>query len=307
MEFLEALSIRNIAFRKHPDPEEVWICCPFCNEDRFRLGLNFKKNVAHCFNCGWKSRKAIPDYLSAVRIHAAVDGYEAREEESAPVVELPEDFTLLWTLEPSDGAEWFAAREYLERRGVTEVQMRQYDLGASWTGRFSYRVIFPVVFQDRLLGLVGRDFTGYRKPKYLNSIGVKTVYGLRQRAGSELLILSEGCLKALAIARIAPDVCSASLLGSSVTEGQIEQIRASGFREVCLFSDPDRPGKIGALKIARAFADSGVRVSMVYPIPTKQADDFSPDELRFQVEKNIRRFDATTEMKLKGELCRTSA
>jgi DNA primase len=141
----------------------------------------------------------------------------------------------------------------------------------------------------------------------LNSVGAKAIYGVRTRRAREPLILSEGCLKALAIARAYPDCCSGALLGSAVTEGQIERIRACGFDRVVLLSDPDRAGKKGICQVAVRLAEAGVEAQLVYPVPSVQADELSQNELAAVLRNNIVPFSPSIALRLKKEICLTSA
>lgn len=287
MTFVELLTVRNIPFRRRSKPGEVWVPCPFCREERFRLGLNYARNLGHCFNCGWKSRRAVQSFLREIRLDVQIEGIPEDIPEGKPEpVRLPDDFTPLWTLEKKDET-FYDARRYLEDRGVPEWQMKEHRIGASYSGRFAYRVIFPVVYQGKLAGLVARDFSGRREPKYLNSMGQKAVYNLRRRKRFDDLILSEGCLKALAIERATERFCSGALLGSAVTDEQIEMIYKAGHDSVILWSDPDRAGKLGTAKIAQAFAESGFWVRIVWPVPSKQADEHTTEEVREFLRNNI--------------------
>lgn len=261
--------------------------------------MNYVRNLGHCFNCGWKSRHAIQAFLKAIRLDVQIEGVPEETEQAKPErVTLPDDFTALWTLRESDDT-FYEARRYLEDRGVPEWQMRRHYIGASYSGRLAYRVIFPVVYRGKLQGLVARDFSGRREPKYLNSMGSKAVYNLRRRKRYEDLILSEGCLKALAIERATECFCSGALLGSAVTDEQIEMIYNAGYDSVILWADPDRAGRLGAAKIAEAFAESGFSVRIVWPVPPKQADEHTTDEIREFLRNNIARFSWAIQSRLR--------
>ena len=283
MTFLEALTFRGVPFRRNSSRRnEINLCCPFCDDTRFRLGFNYFRNVAHCFNCGWKSRKATRLLLRQFEIDAAnvADAaLDAAEEPREERLELPDDFTLLATAERADGPLW-TARRYLLKRGVSGRLIERHYLGGCLSGKFAYRVIIPVVYDDELKGIVGRDWTGNREPKYLNSRGDRSVYNLSSGGGP--LFLTEGCFKALAIedALSGFTVQSAALLGHSVTDLQVEQIRQSGYREVVVWSDPDRVGVEGGLNIADRLAAENLAVRFVYPLPRAQADEMDPEEIR---------------------------
>ena len=284
MTFLEALTFRGIQYRRNVSRRnEVNLCCPFCDDTRYRLGLNYFKSLAHCFNCGWKSRAATRLILLQLQIDAmsisdsAMDMVEEAEEKP---LELPDDFTLLSTAEEDDGPLW-TARKYLLQRGISPKVIKEHYLGGCLSGKFGYRVIIPVVFKDELKGIVGRDWTGCREPKYLNSAGERSMYNLSPE-GEGPLFLSEGCFKAVAIeqALLGFKVGSSALLGHSITELQVEQIRASGHRQMVIFSDADRVGVEGAVNVADRLSDENFEVRFVHPLPLADADDLSQEDIQ---------------------------
>jgi hypothetical protein len=284
MTFLEALTFRGVQYRRNVSRRnEVNLCCPFCDDTRFRLGLNYFKSVAHCFNCGWKSRKATRLILLQFHIDAlsisdsAMDMVEEAEERP---LELPEDFTLLSTADPEDGPLW-TARKYLLQRGISPKVIKEHYFGGCLSGKFGYRIIIPVVFKEELKGIVGRDWTGCREPKYLNSAGERSMYNLGLE-GEGPLFLSEGCFKAVAIEQALRGfkVGSSALLGHSITDLQIEQIRESGHRRMVIFSDADRVGVEGAINVANRLADENFDVRFVHPLPLADADDMTPEDIR---------------------------
>lgn len=257
------------------------MCCPFCSDARFRLGLNWLKSVGHCFNCDWKSRRAVPEVLRGLQLEVQVTAGREAPNPDAKVepITLPEDFALLSTLTPDD-EDFYEPRRYMRKRGVTPDQMEQHYLGSSWVGRYAYRVIFPVHYKKKLLGLVARDWTGKKEPKYLNSPGDKGLYNVRPtRDRGRWLVLSEGCLKALAIERAAPDVMSAALLGHSINGPQRDQIYDAGYKTAVIFPDPDKAGLSGVLPVAERLAEDRVNVRVVYPAPRAQADELSSREI----------------------------
>jgi hypothetical protein len=162
-----------------------------------------------------------------------------------PPVELPEDFSCLTrTFDDLDAA----ARAYVLQRGVTPEQIAKYQIGVSFTGRYAYRVLFPVREGRVLRGIVARDYTGRQKPKYLNSPGGMALFGFDPEA--ETCVLSEGVFKALRLQRVQPwGTNSAAVLGHHLTEYKINQILKSKCRDLIFVPDPDLVGRQGVIRM----------------------------------------------------------
>lgn len=286
MTFLELLVQRRIPYRPRSKPGEIWLCCPrpSCEDTRFRLGVNWRKNVGHCFNCGWKTRKAIQSLLRLWRIEAQIQGGEDLPEEKPEEVHLPEDFSLVTSLD-SDPP-WGQPLAYLRQRGFKPSQLRRHRIGASFVGRFAFRIVMPVYYKRELCGLVGRSWCG-REPKYLNSTGKRVIWNMDRREGPQILILAEGIFKAMALEAAGPSAVyrASALLGHSITEVQLDQIEECGFRRVVVWPDPDPQGIKGARQICEQLQERGLEASIPWPLPTRQADEMDASELDLRLRK----------------------
>ena len=110
---------------------------PNCGDNRFRLGLNYKKNVGQCFNCHWKAkRNAVQKVLRALSLQEMplTDVRNEVEEAKPEEPKLPEDFTLLSEVEEDDDLLWTPV-QYLLDRGITRKQIKRHYLGCSKIGR----------------------------------------------------------------------------------------------------------------------------------------------------------------------------
>lgn len=281
----DLLRLRGVRFRLTPG-HDLQVCCPFCqqrgeSEDtRFRLGINLYTSQGHCFNCGWKSRsRAAFLFLRELGLHA--DWHEELRAATEPdppkmeVVSLPPDFELLTMADRKDPLVR-QAMHYLATREIAEQQIRRHRIGVSLVGRYAYRIVFPIAYQGRLRMLVGRDFTGRAKARYLNSHGEKLLFGCHgKRAAS--VVLTEGIFKALALERVLPDnwACLA-ILGHDITPLQLEQLRELRTERVVVWPDPDRVGIEGAIQICDSLIDR-YRVEIVTKAAA-QADELTTAE-----------------------------
>lgn len=288
------LQMRGIDVKQSPSNEnEFRICCPFCvsmgtsPDFRFRLGFNIESGLASCFNCGWRSRKAILELVKEFGLgdealeQVQVVHYTKQTRERSKPVRLPEGFQLLSEIEEDDDL-FGSARRYVNERGITLEQLERHEIGATVSDwRFGYRVIFPVRDKDeKLLGYTGRDWTGRRDPKYLLSEGNKSVYNARPDLyPARIVVLSEGVTKSLAIERAVRNmICSAAVFGHTLSDTQMGQLK--GFEEVCLFPDPDTEGLKGFLAVGANIATQFSKVSMVWPWPEQQADEMTHGEIK---------------------------
>lgn len=272
------LTKRREQYRNGARRGEILICCPFCVErgesqdTRFRLSINYiptatGDTLGNCFNCGWGSHKAVAYLLRHWQLPQADWGNDLLDADDKPIepVHLPEDFTRL----TNPRIDWEEiALDYVLRRGITKEQIHRHKIGVSLIGRYAYRIVFPIYKDKRLHGIVGRDFTGKREPRYLFNVGEKALYGMRQ--GTQRVVLAEGVFKALRLAQALPCTYSCiAMLGHTLTE--VQQAQLADVEEAVLWLDPDNVGVRGGFRVASALQAQGTQVSFV--LPEKPADD----------------------------------
>lgn len=272
MNLREALRARRIPYRDGRG-DELSLCCPFCTDSRFRLGVNTRTGQANCFNCNWKRRKGAVQLLAKKLEMGEISGPTEEKKTVVEKVTLPKDFTLLWDVK-DDSFMWYRkALDYLvlERRLLLE-QIKEKKIGISLTGRYAYRIIFPV-YMNRLVGLVTRDFTGTQKRPYLNSPGEKGLYNIPPiKNRGNTLVITEGVFDCLSVERAFrgyprhPDTCA--LLGRALTEVQENQLR--GYTQIILWPDNDRPGIQGMCRIAEQLKN---RYMVMWVSPSSKGKD----------------------------------
>lgn len=256
--------------------DEIRVCCPFCPDrgrspdDEYALGVNVHTGIGHCFRCGWRSGFA----LDKLKVERREFSFEDPKTETPPP-RLPEDFTLL---QEDDSDEWMTiAWRYVTNppskkgRGISEIQVRNKRLGLSMTGKFAYRVIFPIYRNEKLLGFTGRTILKDGFPKWKHSEGLNAMYPARISKTADTVVLTEGVVDALAVARnlsvldigwkICPD--SIALLGTGLPAEKMEWIER--YQEIVLWMDPDRAGK-------KFTADIGERLSETFQVMVVRPD-----------------------------------
>jgi len=287
MTILDALRIRGVPVRvSQTDRSEIRICCPFCqargfsSDQRFRLGLDLRRGWGHCFNCGWKSRNAV-SWLSKQLELGAVEFVSARqksEQRTKKVIQLPEGYTPLkevW----ADPFPWYRmVRAYLyDRRMMTRKEIFRLRVGITLVGKYAYRAIFPIYYQGKLRGFVGRGITDEQKPPYLNSVGEKWLFNSPDRPSNagRKCILVEGIFDCVRLHRLLSEKYDVmAVLGHSLTEKQEEVLLP--YRKVVLWSDPDSAGITGFLRVAEQMHFAGKKVQIVPPTLLRDVDTY-PD------------------------------
>ena len=243
---------------------EARVNCPFCAlrgkspDIDFSAGVNFRKNVGHCFRCGWRSRHALQQFGLVSRDQAYTSSAAQTRQNKA---ELPDDFMLLAQRRPDIWAR--RAVRYLVTRGVTASEINQYDIGLSMIGRFRGRVIFPIRDRKRrLLGFTGRTILKDTEPKWLHSAGLQTMFPALWRK-RKCVTLVEGVFDALAVARSCGTVTDVfAMLGTHLSEPKLEWLL--DYKNVVLWTDPDKAGYRALAEISPVLQDSGCTVEVVF-------------------------------------------
>lgn len=153
-----------------------------------------------------------------------------------------------------DIAERFAASI-----GLPTSALLQFDVGYS-----PERDALIIAEQDRyggVVGLVARRESGQKRAMTGSKRGL-TGTGFLHRTGR--LHIGEGFTDAVALASIGLHEIVGRPSSSSGTDELLHLVKESGYRQVVLFADSDKPGQAGAAKLAHALATE-VPVRIVTP------------------------------------------
>jgi len=179
--------------------------CPFCagsrgNPYRKCFGILAAVGIYRCFRCEIKGK-----------LHDMEDTSEefrtapSNEPEAPPVFEPPEGFT---SLEGDRSLSLQPAREYLDKRGIGPELVHEAQLGACAWGKYSGRVVAPVLDFDRQtwLGFSARSWLprGSVEQPYLNPGGMLKGHifyngAIIHEKPGEPLFVCEGIFDALAL------------------------------------------------------------------------------------------------------------
>jgi DNA primase len=291
LDILEA-SGTNIRY-SHSDKNEVTICCPFCQDTRFRLGINLRNGKGHCFNdCGFKSRDIM--YTARMLCEAFGIKFSARQfvqeqqerrqhrlaikEPEALGPGLPLEYETFNDICDNIGRK---ARAYLKNRGVSALQIAYHKIGFAAAGEMAWRILFPIVDEDGIVhGCAGRDFSGQQTPKYLNTPGVKLLWNAHRPATAAVVV--EGVMDAIRVERVllqTKGTVAVARLGSIITTLQMNQLKH--YDRVTVFPDCDRAGVHGAIELCRRCDARGISVSVVIPrsMTGRDPGDMEEDEI----------------------------
>jgi len=278
--------------------DEVLIPCPFCtgssdvSGERKVFGLDLVNGKAHCFRCDWKSASVVYtarmlckawdiDFSWRLRLSAAEAQEVASErkpdpKKAAEPVGLPLEYERFG--DPTDEIEQFAMA-YLQGRGITRRDIRDYQVGFAGAGDFSWRIMFPVIGEDGVVyGCVGRDFSGKSKMPYRNTEGIRLMWNGQHAATTA--VVCEGVMDAIRVNRVLreqfPDHVAMAALGAGLTPEQLAQL--SKYEQVIMFSDWDVAGVKETAQRAEVCAEAGMHSLIVEP-DSMTGDD--PDSMSY--------------------------
>ena len=171
-------------------------CCPFHNEKTPSFYVNDDKGFYHCFGCGahgdvirFLTEQEGMGFIDAVKQLAAQAGLEVPSEspEARQRAEVTETLQSL----ARRACEWFqgqlrsptgvAAREYLERRGVSAAMIKDFALGFAPDSRTALKTAMKDAGEDKLVeaGLLGRTDAGETYDRFRGRL----MFPIRDRRG----------------------------------------------------------------------------------------------------------------------------
>lgn len=198
---------------------------------------------------GWSGVRGASDYERALSV-----GEKIRRSVETEYRKVTEEELGVWKKE---------VPKYILKRGVTMEQVRRWELGYD---KKEKRLIFPIRdFLGELIGVSGRDVTGFRMPKYKHYIGTRketVLYG-ENKIDKQVkrAYLVEGFMDVLGLERLGVKNVLATM-GTSISEDQVKKLQR-WFTEVVFIPDGDRPGLQFVEDFAERLADSISRVGIV--------------------------------------------
>lgn len=243
------LGLLEISFgpgKKDRNTYDYTFYCPFCKHHKPKLVVNVESGFYNCFTCHpptkganpvylLKKVKAHPDHVNEMKSYFSDRG-KKEEVGTDSIVTLPKEFRPLY--DSSDKSfDKKRAMSYLISRGITEDDVKRYNIGYCSLGRFQDRIIVPSYGANGLLNyFVARSMDKNSNRKYdAPSCKKSSIVGLESLVNWKIpVILCEGAFDAIAIKRNA-----IPLFGSSISEALMERLVDGQVKTVYLALDKD--------------------------------------------------------------------
>ena len=298
VEDLEALLI-DLGFEKrrvinNARGANIMVCCPFHEERNPSCGISADKEIGGCFTCG--TTFTLPyfvSYVKGINIIRAKDYLDERFNVSKKTVSklptykryeeevLAETRNVLSRLKLAPYKSGKIVHNYLLSRGFTKASFKEFMLG--WDSEKS-RITIPVFWGDNeLAGFLGRavlepKINGKDNPEYKAVYHDADKYLVYEFEKSKILyplnkfelpsdksvILVEGTLDAIWM-HILGFKNTLAILGSKISQEQIELLSSLGVRRVINFLDNDKAGMEGIKKVVSLGKRDFIYFTVEYP------------------------------------------
>ena len=200
------------SYRKQRD--EYLYSCPFCESSsgKMKMSINFSKNFAKCWSCDWRAKniyrivRRFGTYDQRQK-YLLLDGRldltefdnffaEINDEEIKQTISLPDEFVSLCNKNlPSSSRK---ALKYLNSRGITQKDIRNWKIGYCTGGKYGGRIVIPSYnWEGDANYFIARSFVGDWK-RYLNPpVGRDIVFNELYVDWDEEVVLVEGVFDAI--------------------------------------------------------------------------------------------------------------
>jgi len=259
------------------------INCPSCNDARKnkrKLIVRLDDGRYHCWVCGLKG-KSVRSLLKKFTISPQIDtlirfrGRTERSIENPVEVSLPVGYVSLALLSKAD-PDIIATKKYLERRGLSTLDMARWRVLAVRTGQYRRRVIVPSFDEGGNLNyFVARaiDSDAYLKYKNPKVPKENIIFNEIDIDWSRSVTLVEGVFDAIKCPNN-----TIPLLGSSLSLRSKLFKMLSKHQTPCIVAlDPDL--KLKAFKLAKILAEAGCDVKMAFAPEGKDFGDMKKTQV----------------------------
>ena len=280
--------------------------CPFCHHHKKKLQINLQSQKWHCWVCDSKGKR-IQSLLRRLHVdsHKLKKIYEIygddyvvysnNTEDEKVELRLPNEFQSL-LIEPKGINPLFGkVKEYARKRGISEGDIKRYNIGYCDSGHYANRIIIPSYDRDnRLNYFIARSVFDEEKFKYKNPPVSKNVIMFENQINwNEPITLVEGVFDAMAVKRNA-----IPLLGKFVPKTLNDTIYKKEVKGINILLDEDAQEQ--ALHYTVQYQNQGITTKNIKPTD-KDASDMGFSEVNSKLkESKETEFSDIISQKLKG-------
>jgi len=219
--------------------------CPFCKHHKPKLEIDPTTGFYHCWTCepATKGRNLV-SLLKKVQANSSQiaemrtyfpDGKGEFQDKTYSVVELPKEFNSL--AKTSTKLSFRQAKAYLNKRGISDIDIVKYNMGYCETGKYKNSVIIPSYNKSGQLNyFISRSFEKDPARKYnAPSCNKNELIGFEYYINWKVpVILCEGIFDAIALKRNA-----IPLFGKTIPKSLMMKLVESDVKTVYLALDND--------------------------------------------------------------------
>jgi len=245
--------------------------CPFCHHHKKKLQINIQTQKWHCWVCDSKGKR-IQSLLRRLHVdsHKLKKIYEIygddyvvysnNTEDEKVELRLPNEFRSLLEEPKGLNPTFRKVKEYARKRGITQGDIKRYNIGYCDSGHYANRIIIPSYDSDnRLNYFIARSVFDEEKFKYKNPPVSKNVIMFENQINwQEPITLVEGVFDAMAVKRNA-----IPLLGKFVPKTLNDTIYKKEVKSINILLDEDAQDQ--ALYYTMQFQNQGITTKNIRP------------------------------------------
>ena len=265
----------NSRSKKLTKQDEYMFYSPFVSHYKPKLQINIVSQKWHCWvsNQGghsiyslFKKINADTRYFTELKDLVFTPSKSEDKTESKIIVSLPREFLPLWVMSKSLYRN--QAKSFLQKRGITDWDIKKYKIGFCDSGLYEGRIIIPSYDDKGILNyFVGRSFIG-EKMKYKNPNVSRDIVPFDWYiAWSKPIVLCEGVFDAMSIRSNA-----IPMLSKKPSRSLLQKIFEMNVKTIYIALDDD--AKKDAYNMSEFFRDFGIDCKVV-KLPT----DKDPNDL----------------------------
>ena len=280
--------------------------CPFCHHHKKKLQINLQSQKWHCWVCDSKGkriqsllRRLHVDSHKLKKIFEIYDDdyvvYSKNTEDEKVELRLPNEFQSLLKEPKGINPLFRKVKEYARKRGISEGDIKRYNIGYCDSGHYANRIIIPSYDRDnRLNYFIARSVFDEEKFKYKNPPVSKNVIMFENQINwNEPITLVEGVFDAMAVKRNA-----IPLLGKFVPKTLNDTIYKKEVKGINILLDEDAQEQ--ALYYTVQYQNQGITTKNIKPTD-KDASDMGFSEVNSKLkESKETEFSDIISQKLKG-------